>query len=100
MGILESKETGVESKKHSVMEMPTTHLPNQTFLCSERWPSGGISQGGTHSAMVQSPPQMELHSFLFIQQTLPQRLRLLYTANPDPRMCSENETGWTPGQRI
>lgn len=43
MGILETEKSGVESTKHSVMEMPTTRLPNQIFSSGqvdiwERWP--------------------------------------------------------------
>lgn len=34
MGVLEMEKSGVESIKHSGMEMSTTRLPNQTFLCS------------------------------------------------------------------
>lgn len=33
LGILEMEKSGVESMKPSVMAMPSTHLPNQTFLC-------------------------------------------------------------------
>lgn len=34
LGVLEMEKSGVESMKHSVMAVPSTHLP-LTFLCPE-----------------------------------------------------------------
>lgn len=54
MGILENEETGVESMKHSVVEMTTTCLPNQTFLSS--------GQVAIWEHQPGRPPQCPLHS--------------------------------------
>lgn len=65
MGMPEIEKSGVESIKYSGMEMPTTRLPNQTFLCSGQVAIWEHQTGRLHPqglATVHSPPQRGPHT--------------------------------------
>lgn len=67
MGILEIEDTGVENKQHSVMEIPFTYLPDQTFPSSGQvtiWEHQPRRHPQGHSTLpsTEGATQLPLHS--------------------------------------
>ena len=82
-----------------------TYLPNEIFLSSGQvtiW----VHQPGRHPEGHSTVPSTEGATQLPLHSTDPSSgvtgastQWLLYRANPETRICSQNETGWTPGHR-
>lgn len=62
MDILEIEDTGVENKQHSVMEMPSTYLPNQTFPSSGQVTIWEHPQGHSTVPSTEGATQLPLYS--------------------------------------